>query len=61
MAVAMSGEWTTVTLRVMHRDRGDSSQAIVYSCCTIANIFAPAAVSIFGPTVAMFVGGTTYL
>ena len=61
MAVAMSGGRTKITLREIHREHAGSSQAIVYSCFTIVIIFAPAAVSILGPTVAMFVGGMTYL
>ena len=37
------------------------SLAIVYIFFAVTNIFAPAVVSVLGPTVSMFVGGSTYL
>ena len=37
------------------------SLAILYSCFSVMNIFAPAVVSIVRPAASMFLGGTTYL
>lgn len=39
----------------------NSSLAILYTCFSVTNILAPAIVSIMGPSLSMFLGGTTYL
>jgi hypothetical protein len=38
-----------------------SSQAMLYSCFAIVNVFIPALISIIGPAVAMFLGAIAYL
>ena len=57
-AVAISGKCADVDL---YNPKFHYSLAIVYIFMAIANVFAPVVVSIFGPTISMFVGGTTVL
>lgn len=58
--VVISGEKETL-VDVFFCMVSNSSSAIIYSCFAGTNIFAPAVVSTLGPTVSMFIGGTTYL
>jgi len=67
-AVVISGEKLIIRLFPLHIEHDYElnklilcSQAIMYSCLTIVNIFVPGIISIFGPIVSMFLGATAYL